>query len=513
LKKNFSLIESNLKLWEEFKLKNSKFKQENIRQKKNNGNKEKILDLKSEKDKKFIELEKSLKGNLIELSRYNDGSRIIQTLIKYSSKENLFAIYKEIEENSLKLMKNIYSHKMMTNLITHADKKNEKSIINNIINKIRGHVSELVVDRNAINVLDKLYEVSNKEQRIIIYQDFFKKTIYEKEKFETLTDFFVQYPEKKNIIMKKLSDIIKKLIEKQLFIFEISQKLIYEYLINENDKNEITEIISDLHNVLSSIIHTKYGCLISLFCINNSERKEKKKILKSLKGFIIYLYKGLITKISQDSFGYLIICNIFKSYDDTKLVYDIVIKEILNDFSEIIKNSYSTKVLLFLFSTKPSSFIPNHHLNYLKNNEVNTTKKTFQTIQLELVKHFNNFFEEEENIITFLNNKQLTELYFEYLNNFQNKPKYDIIINKLIKEKKISNFFGRFICKIILDLKDQTFIQKLTSKLDYAALYQKEPFIVCALCKCDNRKYLPKIKESLSKITINSKLLKNIFSD
>jgi len=71
-------------------------------------------------------------------------------------------------------------------------------------------------------------------------------------------------------------------------------------------------------------MQTKEGLKLAISCLKYGSAKERKKIIKSLKGHIM--------KLALNDFGCLFLISIISIVDDTKLISKIVIQELAKKF-------------------------------------------------------------------------------------------------------------------------------------------------------------------------------------
>jgi pumilio homology domain family member 6 len=146
-------------------------------------------------------------------------------------------------------------------------------------------------------------------------------------------------PEKKDITMDHVRNyIILKGIDKQLFGYYYFQEIFYEYihvLMMDENYNEIRNITGTT-NITDHCIHllsSKYGTKLVCIFIAYSTVKDRKRIIKSLKG---YAKSALLHKDA-----YLAIIRLIQCIDDTVALY----KNILHELVVVNNHSINTTPL------------------------------------------------------------------------------------------------------------------------------------------------------------------------
>jgi hypothetical protein len=94
-------------------------------------------------------------------------------------------------------------------------------------------------------------------------------------------------------------------------MFSIVHRVFYEYFEN-CDIASRAEMIDALSEQLVHMVHTKDGANVAMQCIWYGTAKDRKKIIKSMKSFLL--------KIANEEYGHMALIAIFDSVDDTKFV-------------------------------------------------------------------------------------------------------------------------------------------------------------------------------------------------
>ncbi|CAG8557388.1 4548_t:CDS:2 [Acaulospora colombiana] len=113
------------------------------------------IDISPEERRKYMnELFELIDGIIPELLFKHDTSRIIQTVLKYGTKEQISKIASELEGRWLEASKSKYA----------KDK---------IVSELEGNVARLLMHSEARNIVLEAYELSNGKQRLSLIQEFY----------------------------------------------------------------------------------------------------------------------------------------------------------------------------------------------------------------------------------------------------------------------------------------------------------------------------------------------------
>ena len=134
-------------------------------------------------------------------------------------------------------------------------------------------------------------------------------------------------PDKKDITMEHIrNNIIAKGMDKQLYGYDYFQEMLYEYIDVLRMEEQFAAIrdLTTTTNLTDQTIHllsSKYGCQVVHQCMAYSTPKERKRIVKSCKG---YTKSALF-----HTHAYLVIIRFIQCMDDTVVLYKNILQELL----------------------------------------------------------------------------------------------------------------------------------------------------------------------------------------
>ncbi len=138
----------------------------------------------------------------------------------------------------------------------------------------------------------------------------------------TLQSILKDQPDKKEVAMKHVFNVLNKGIEKSLFSFAYFQQLLSEYILAAT-ANEIRSISSSISDHAIHLLSTRQGARVVAECATYSTPKDRKKMLKSLKG---YTRSSLL-----HSDAYIALLRLVDVTDDTVSVQKLILEELRVD--------------------------------------------------------------------------------------------------------------------------------------------------------------------------------------
>ncbi|TNN86389.1 Pumilio 3 [Liparis tanakae] len=144
----------------------------------------------------------------------------------------------------------------------------------------------------------------------------------------------------------------------------------------EANPDKLNNIIDEMKQILTpmaqkeqvikhSLVHKVF--LDFFLFAPDKPKTDRKVIIKTMKTYIV--------KFATGEFGHLVLLAMFDCVDDTKLVKQAVLSEILLSLDEVIGNKYGKKVLLYLLSPRDPAHLLPEIIKVLQQGDGNTHSK------------------------------------------------------------------------------------------------------------------------------------------
>lgn len=340
------------------------------------------------------EIREKLCNEIWELSKENfsdfilkhDASRIVQTLVKYSSKERREEIINALKGKYYVLATSSYGKYLLVKLL-HYGTKNSRQVI---INELHGNLRKLMRHKEGAYVVEDLFVLyATNEQRNQMIREFWGSEYaifrdgHNDLKIEDVCNSSV---EKKSIISKNLLGTITASVEKGSTGFQILHAAMKE-LVKIADNKQIAEMIDLLHEQFAELVHTPEGAEVACTLISKATAKERKLILRSLKDHAEELIKN--------EYGNMVFINILMCVDDTVLVFKTFGPTVKEAFADFITDKYGRRPFIYILmglNGKYFSPIIKKDLEHYYELASKTSKKDPVVRRNELLSKFSNLF-------------------------------------------------------------------------------------------------------------------------
>ncbi|XP_036289821.1 pumilio homolog 3 isoform X4 [Pipistrellus kuhlii] len=262
-----------------------------------------------------------------------------------------------------------------------CDKEKRVKLMSDLQKLIQGKIKTIAFAHDSTRVIQCYIQFGNEEQR--------------KQAFEELRDDLVELSKAKysrNIVKKflmyggkpQIAEIIRSFkghVRKMLRHAEASA--IVEYAYNDKaileQRNMLTEelygntfqlykeMIEAIREAVVYLAHTHDGARVAMHCLWHGTPKDRKVIVKTMKTYV--------EKVANGQYSHLVLLAAFDCIDDTKLVKQIIISEIISSLSNILNDKYGRKVLLYLLSPRDPAHTVREIIEVLRKGDGNAHSK------------------------------------------------------------------------------------------------------------------------------------------
>ncbi|KAF7045299.1 hypothetical protein CFC21_054419 [Triticum aestivum] len=347
---------------------------------------------KENRSKLVTEALRKMDGKYFEIAGSHVTARVLQTCVKWCSQPERDAVFVALQPHLLHLSRKKYAVFLVKKLIKLATKKQ----LALFISSLHGHVASLLRHTIGAAVVDCTFHQATPPQKRSLLLELYStelqlfKDLTEQKScslLETISKLGLQ----KSSVLQYMTTVIQPLLEKGIVEYSIVHTVILEYL-TIADKTSASDVIRQLiphltqgssvvdgdelsgvaevptkskakkkrssEPLLIRIMQTREGLKIGLACLKHGSAKDRKKIIKSL--------KGQNMKLALGDYGCLFLACLLSIVDDTKLVTKVVIDELTNHLKELIFDKNGRRPLLQLLHPLCSRYLTPTDLNCLK---------------------------------------------------------------------------------------------------------------------------------------------------
>uniref|UniRef100_A0ACD5WH05 Uncharacterized protein n=1 Tax=Avena sativa TaxID=4498 RepID=A0ACD5WH05_AVESA len=339
---------------------------------------------KENRSKLVTEALRKMDGKYMEIAGNHVTARVLQTCVKWCSQPERDAIFVALQPHLLNLSRQKYAVFLVKKLIKLATKKQFAWFISSI----HGKVASLLRHTIGAAVVDCAFQRATPPQRRSLLLELYStelqlfKDLTEQKScslLETISKLGLQ----KSSVRQYMTTIIQPILEKGIVEYSIVHTVILEYL-TIADKTSASDVIRQLiphltqgssvidldelsavpevptktkakkkrssEPLLIRIMNTRDGLKLGLACLKHGSAKDRKKIIKSLKGHMM--------KLALSDFGCLFLVCLLSIVDDTKLVTKVVIQELTKQLKQLVFDKNGRRPLLQLLHPLCSRYLP-----------------------------------------------------------------------------------------------------------------------------------------------------------
>ncbi|XP_034997321.2 pumilio homolog 3 [Hippoglossus stenolepis] len=302
------------------------------------------------KKKLMKELHDLIRGKTKQMAFAHDSVRVLQCFLQFGSHEQRREVFDELKDDVIGLCKSQYGRHVVKKLLMYGNKE----LLAAVIQTFKGHVRTMLRHSAASSIIEYAYnDKAVLAQRLMLTEELYGTTfiVCKSSVCNTIEKVAEANPGKLNNIIDEMKQSLTPMATKEQVIkHSLVHKVFLDFFLFSPEKPR-TEMIESIRESVVYMAHTHDGARVAMHCFWHGTAKDRKVIIKTMKTFMV--------KFATGEFGHLVLLALFDSVDDTKLVKQAVLSEILLSLDEVINNKYGKKVLLYLLSPRdPAHLLP-----------------------------------------------------------------------------------------------------------------------------------------------------------
>ncbi|XP_022368459.1 pumilio homolog 3 [Enhydra lutris kenyoni] len=321
---------------------------------------------KEKRVKLMSDLQKLIQGKIKTIAFAHDSTRVIQCYIQYGTEEQRKQAFEELRDDLVQLSKAKYSRNIVKKFLMYGSKPQ----IAAIMSSFKGHVRKMLRHAEASAIVEYAYnDKAILEQRNMLAEELYGNTfqLYKSADHPTLDKVLEVQPEKLQLIMDEMKQILTPMAQKEAVIkHSLVHKVFLDFFTYAPPKLR-SEMIEAIREAVIYLAHTHDGARVAMHCLWHGTPKDRKVIVKTMKTYI--------EKVANGQYSHLVLLAAFDCVDDTKLVKQIIISEIISSLPNIVNDKYGRKVLLYLLSPRDPAHTVREIIEVLQKGDGNAHSK------------------------------------------------------------------------------------------------------------------------------------------
>ncbi|XP_020313368.1 pumilio homolog 3 isoform X2 [Oncorhynchus kisutch] len=321
---------------------------------------------KEKRIKLMKELQELVKGKIKTIAFAHDSTRVLQCFIQFGNDKQRQEVFDELKDDMVELSKSKYARNIVKKFLMYGSKEQ----VAGVIVGFKGKVRQMLRHSEASSVVEYAYnEKAILSQRLMLTEELYGTTfqVFKSAVCPTLEKVLEANPDKVNGILEEMKQILTPMATKEAVIkHSLVHKVFLEFFLHAPAKQR-TEMIESIRESVVYMAHTHDGARVAMHCLWHGTPKDRKVIIKTMKTYI--------EKFAMGEFAFLVLIAAFDCIDDTKLVKQAVLSEILASLSDVITNKNGKKVLLYLLSPRDHAHLLPEIIQVLEKGDGNAHSK------------------------------------------------------------------------------------------------------------------------------------------
>ncbi|XP_060764294.1 pumilio homolog 3 [Neoarius graeffei] len=296
------------------------------------------------------ELQELVRGKIKTIAFAHDSTRVLQCFIQFGNDKQRQEIFDELKDHLVELSKSRYARNIVKKFLMYGNKKQ----VAEVMVAFKGKVRQMLRHSEASSVVEYAYnDKAVLSQRLMLTEELYGNTfqVCKSSVCPTIEKVLENNPDKVESIMEEMKQILTPMAQKEAVIkHSLVHKVFLDFFLHAPDKQK-TEMIESIRESVVYMAHTHDGARVAMHCLWHGTAKDRKVIVKTMKTYM--------AKFAMGEFGHLVLLAAFDCIDDTKLVKQAIISELVSSLAEVLHNKYGKKVLLYLLSPRdPAHLLP-----------------------------------------------------------------------------------------------------------------------------------------------------------
>ncbi|MBN3310638.1 PUM3 protein, partial [Amia calva] len=332
---------------------------------------------KEKRTKLMNELQELINGKIKSIAFAHDSTRVLQCFIQFGNDKQRQEVFEELKDHIVELSKSKYARNIVKKFLMYGNKQQ----VAEVMKAFKGKVRQMLRHSEASSVVEFAYnDKAILQQRLMLTEELYGTTfqVCKSVVCPTLEKVLEANPDKQTGIMEEMKQILTPMAQKETVVkHSLVHKVYLDFFLHAPAKLR-TEMIESVREAVIYMAHTHDGARVAMHCFWHGTPKDRKVMVKTMKTYV--------EKIATGEFSHLVLLAAFDCIDDTKLVKQLIISEIVSSLPNIISNKYGKKVLLYLLSPRdPAHFLP-EITQVLEKGDVNAhSKKDVEIRRRELL--------------------------------------------------------------------------------------------------------------------------------
>nr|CAJ2474949.1 unnamed protein product [Leishmania braziliensis] len=312
-----------------------------------------------------------LEPKFASLVRTPSVSRVVQSMIKYGSGEQVGTVLKWISKDFSTYATDAYAHFVVCALVRHVPHEAYSKLVTHVIPS----VPQLVAHKFGIEVLHSVYSSRwcSPADRSLLLLAVFKDSVAVMKRwpgYPEIEEVLKQNPSLQRRLLTRLFDLCDKLVSlKEAIGYPFVQRLVGTY-IRCGTREEVSELCDTLRPHIAAISVTREGAPLASLAFSLTDPKKRKEVLHN--------FNAQLGELSTSKYAAPVIARLFDLLYDAQMLKKYVASDLAEHIGQVVNSPYGYQILMHLLTPheerKRKFLLPHwqaHNLFSMENKEWN----------------------------------------------------------------------------------------------------------------------------------------------
>ncbi|KAG5502976.1 hypothetical protein JKF63_04749 [Porcisia hertigi] len=277
------------------------------------------------------------------LVRTPSVSRVVQSMIKYGSGEQVGKLLKWVSKSFATYATDAYAHFVVCALVRHVPHEAYNKLMTHVIPS----VPQLVTHKFGIEVLHTVYSSRwcSPADRSLLLLAVFKDNVAVMKRwpgYPDVEEVLKQNSSLRRRLLTRLFDLSDKLVsQKEAVEYPFVQRLVGAY-VRHGTRDEVSELCDTLRPHIAAISITREGAPLASLAFSLTEPKKRKEVLQS--------FNAQLGALSTSKYAAPVIARLFDFLYDAQMLRKYIAADLAQHIGQVVNSPYGYQILMHLLT-------------------------------------------------------------------------------------------------------------------------------------------------------------------
>jgi pumilio family protein 6 len=300
-----------------------------------------------------------MRGRVMDVAMRHDTSRAVQGCLKHGTAAQKDEMCGELFGHVLELSKIKHGHQHVTKMLTYGSNDTRRKVAA----ELKGNIARLMTHALGALVVESGFTSAWSPGTCWgLFQEMYGPEYVNFKmgpdvKKRSMAGLLESNPSARKGVLESVFFTLSRAVDKNLLSLSVIQRLLCEYMLAAPPEAVVT-VLAVVKDQLLSLVASKQGARAAALCFAYGTAKERKQMLKGLKGHML--------DVACHLHGHMVLVAALSFADDTKATYTAIFSELSPHLAYLACHKFGKQVILALLAPSSPRYFDAYSLEMLK---------------------------------------------------------------------------------------------------------------------------------------------------